>query len=56
LANKLAVARHLNATGQTVPAPAFNKGAPGFLGPMAAYTPQTGMGVGASNMFNKLYQ
>ena len=51
LVNQLARARHFNATGQTVKAPAFNKGAPGPLGPMAAYAPQTGVGVGVSNLF-----
>ena len=53
LVNRLAAARHLNATGQTVNAPAFNKGAPGPLGPMAAYAPQAGIGVGVSNLFSR---
>ena len=52
LVNQLAAARHLNANpGQTINPSAFNQGAPGPLGPLAAYAPRIGMGVGVSNIF-----
>ena len=51
LINRLAAARHFNATGQTVNAPAFNKGVISSCQPDVYYAPQTGVGVGVSNLF-----
>ena len=53
LVNKLAAARHLNATGQTVNPSDFRQGNR-VLSPLATYAPRVGVGVGASNMFNDL--
>jgi hypothetical protein len=51
LVAKLAAARHLNATDQIVSPNAFKPGIPG-LGPMSVYAPQSGLGVGVSNLWN----
>ena len=50
LVAKLAAARHLNATGQTLPASSFNPGVKGF-GPMLVYGRQGLPGIGASGAF-----
>ena len=47
LSNKLAAARHLNATGESLPPSAFSKGVP-VLGPMSAYAPKVPAALGAS--------
>ena len=47
LVNKLAVARHFNATGESLPASAFSKGVP-VLGPLSTYAPKVPAALGAS--------
>ena len=50
LAAKLAQARHLNATGETLPLSSFARGVPGF-GPMAVYGRSIAPTVGMSGVF-----
>ena len=47
LVNKLAAARHFNATGESLPASAFSKGIP-VLGPLSTYAPKVPAALGAS--------
>ena len=47
LVNKLAAARHFNATGESLPASAFSKGVP-VLGPLSTYAPKVPAALGAS--------
>ena len=47
LADRLAAARHFNATGESLPASTFSKGVP-VLGPMSAYAPKIPAALGAS--------
>jgi hypothetical protein len=50
LVARLAQARHLNATGQTLPLPVFNPGVP-VVGPMGAYARRVAPALGASGAF-----
>lgn len=51
LVNKLAAARHFNATGQQFSPASFNKGAGPVVGPMVAYAPKIPAALGASGAF-----
>ena len=51
LVNKLAAARHLNATGQRLQPATFNRGLGPVVGPMVAYAPKIPAALGASGMF-----
>lgn len=51
LVNKLAAARHLNATGQRLQPATFNRGLGPVVGPMVAYAPKIPAALGASGAF-----
>ena len=54
LVNKLAAARHFNATGQSLPPASFAKGVP-VAGPLMTYAPKIPAALGASGAFTGLW-